>query len=520
MKLNSKILILTLLGLAVYFNSLFNSFVWDDEEQIILNSLVHSITNIFSFFAGSTFNTGGAGVLGGLYYKPMMTTVFALLYALFGPNPFFFHLFQVGIHITNSILVYLIFTNFFKKAGWVPFFLAAVFLVHPINAEAVAYIASLQDVLFFFFGAMAFYLVLQEKQGFFRYLLISSLLLLSFLSKETGLLFPIVIGFYLILFKKKLWPFILATGASFSIYAILRFAIAGIYFNKHSLTLISTIPLSGRMINIPQIFVFYFKTFIFPDNLLIDQQWAIQAISWNDFWLPFIYVIFIVAVILTLGFTLWKKKDPYFKLFIFFFFWFLISLGLHLQFFPLDLTVAERWFYMPMIGLLGMAGTVFKRTNTPIIIMLILLISVLSIRTIIRNSNWQNGLTLYSHDIQISKPNFDLENNVGVELYRTGQVADAKKHFENSTILAPYWWTNWNNLGAMIEAEGNLPKAEEYYRKSIANGNYYLAFENLARILLKQEKFEEARNFAKDSLLRLPNNPILQSVLATAEQKL
>src|SRR3989344_9474682 len=102
MKKYRFILLITLIGFILYANSLLNCFVWDDEEQILNNSLVHSVSNIPSFFKGGTFNVSGSPKLIGIYYRPLMTSFFSLLYTLFGPNPFFFHLFQVFIHTANS----------------------------------------------------------------------------------------------------------------------------------------------------------------------------------------------------------------------------------------------------------------------------------------------------------------------------------------------------------------------------------------------------------------------------------
>jgi len=156
-------------------------------------------------------------------------------------------------------------------------------------------------------------------------------------------------------------------------------------------------------------------------------------------------------------------------------------MGLHLQIFPLDMALAERWFYFPIAGLLGLvliSGSQFNLFNQKKLLyfFVILIIFALSIRTFIRTFDWRNGLTLFSHDIKLSGKSFNLENNLGVGLFRTGRVEEAAIHFENSTKLAPYWWTNWNNLGAVAEAEGDLESAEKHYKKAIGNGKYYLAY--------------------------------------------
>lgn len=530
------ILALTLIGFAVYFNSLFNGFVWDDEEQILLNLPAHTISNFFQFFAGSTFNSGGASQLAGLYYKPMMTLFYSLLYTLFGPNAFFFHLFQLILHILNSILIFLMFGYFLKastKNYLLPFLLALVFLVHPINVEPTVYIASLQDVLFFIFGVVLFILTIKSKMHYMKYIAVGALLLLmSLLSKETGAVFGLLIFIYIILFNiERLGSYIWAGGIAMGSYIILRFAIAGVAIQKHNLSPITRLDFSDRLISIPKIMFFNIKTFFYPNDLAISQHWVVSRISWSNFYLPLLVDFIFLATIAAGGIILYKIKSNLFKTYIFFLIWFIIALTFHLQLYPLDLTVADRWFYMPIVGLLGIIGVylflllkkinnLHKTVSFVFYTALMIIIASLMLRTITRNSDWKDGYTLYSHDIAIAQNSFDLENNLGVELYRKGDLTQAKAHFENSTIIAPYWWTNWNNLAAILEREGDFNKAALYYEKAIANGNYYLAYENLANILAFHDDPAKAKKFTEQALTVLPNNPRLYFILAYTNYKL
>ncbi len=530
------IFILIFIGIVVYFNGLFNNFVWDDEEQVVNNVLVHSISNIPSFFSGSTFNTGGSGSLGGLYYKPMMSVSYSFIYSIFGSNAFFFHLLQLIIHITNSIFVFLIFNYFFKKfksGQIISFFLSLIFLIHPINTETVIYIASMQDTLFFFFGISALWITISKRNSFFNLFTVAFLILLSLLSKETGFVFIPIILSYLLLFKKdKLIPNVISIGIVLFIYSLLRFVIAGIYLNKHGLSPITRISFLERIYNIPEIIIFYLKTFIYPVKLSIAQHWVIKSINFSEFYLPLLLsiIFFIFLIILAIYFK--SKVNNSFKIYLFFLVWFILGLGLHLQIFPLDMTVAERWFYLPEVGLLGILGIIVqtfimedqsfrvKKVKSILLILFIFLILFLSIRTIVRNTNWKDGLALYSNDIKITQGSFDMENNLGVELYRVGKYDEAKIHFENSTIIAPFWWTNWNNLGVMIEREKDYKKALDYYQKAIDNGKYYLAYENIAKLIFIQNKPKEAKEFIEQSLKILPNNSNLWLILSYSEYKL
>src|SRR6266581_9226855 len=101
------------IGLIIYFNSLFNGFIGDDYGQVVNNTSIHSISNIFQFFSNSTFNntlgglgSSGGNSLGGIYYKPLLSTVYSFLYTFFGSWPPAYHFFQLSLHITNSILLF------------------------------------------------------------------------------------------------------------------------------------------------------------------------------------------------------------------------------------------------------------------------------------------------------------------------------------------------------------------------------------------------------------------------------
>ncbi len=503
--------ILLIVGFLLYLPALFNGFVWDDEELIVNNAQIQSLVNLPAFFSGSTFNSGGGGNLAGLYYKPLMTTTFAIIYSIFGLNPFFFHLFQVVIHVANVLLLYLVLCHIFdrfKLDSRLALLTALFFLIHPINAEAVVYLADYQEILFFFFGVLAFWLILTRKRIFWPSLLI----LLSLLSKETGSVFATIIFIYLFLFEKqKIKHYVSGVAVSLGIYSFLRFAVAGIFFNKHGLTEISLMSLPQRIVNIPEIISTYLKNFFWPADLAINQQWVVKTINRQ----PLVTDIIFLSGLGLLGYTIWKKKRDIFPLWFFFLAWFLLGLGFHLQFFPLDLTVSDRWFYLPIVGLLAMlvlAGSLIKFRDW-IVYGLIIVLVLLSGRTWIREFDWHDGLTLYSHDINVSRNAFDLENNLGVELFRIGKFEEAKVHFEKSTQLSPQWWTNWNNLGAVYEREGDATTAARLYRRSIDNGQYYLAYENYAAILVMLGRKDEAKTFLeKEALPRLPYNQRLRLI--------
>jgi len=519
------IVLLVLVGFIVYFNSLFNTFLWDDEEFIANNTSVQSIRNIPQFFTGKEYAPGGNIQQNTAYYRPITSTIYSVIFIISRGSPFPFRLFQTIIHIINTVLVFLVFSYFFNRIKYIPIFLSLIFLVHPINSEAVLFISATQEVLFFLVGTAALLFLIKKKHIKIQTLTLTGILLIvTLFIKETGVIFFVLIFFYLILFNKKpTSKYLVITVTFLWFYFFVRFVVGSTYVQGQGLFPIMRTTLLNRLMTVPSIILFYLIKFVFPKELAIAQHWVVYSPDFYNFFLPFFLE---GAVIIIALFYVIKTKN---KIFGFFLIWFLVGLLPHLQIVPLNMTVAERWFYFPMVGLLGMMGSVMSNINPPTggqiskrwsYIIGLVIVCLLSTRTIIRTFDWRNGLTLFSHDIKLSKNVFDLENNLGTELIRVGKVKEAKIYLENSVRLAPYWWVNWNNLGVIYEREGKINKAEECYQKSINNGDYYLAYENYVAILIKQGKDAQAREFLeKEALVRFPYNERLKQFYQYLSEK-
>lgn len=525
------IYIIIILGFIVFFNSLFNGFVWDDVGQIINNTKAHSIQNITSFFTGGTFDPGNnVDQLAGTYYKPFMTVFFSLVYSVFGQHAFYFHFFQIILHIVNAILVFILFSHFFSKK--LSLFLSLVFLIHPMNVEPTVYISALQDVLFFFFGMLAMLIVLKtnqpEKKPKFVSLIVTFLLLLSsLLSKETGILFVLVVPIYVFLFHGKRFKQYFSTSfLSMGIYFGLRFFIGKIYLSSLHIAPIAAASMIERLMTVPKIILLYVYTFFIPINLSIAQMWVVRNFSTRDVFIPLILVSIFFLALLVIGVFIWRKKLS-FTVYIFFTIWFLIGLGLHLQIFPLDMTFADRWFYFPMVGLLGVIGVSannikIKSANVKILVQafIIVCIIIFSLRSVVRNTNWNSSYSLFSHDVLINKDNFYLQNKLGIESYLLGNNKDAKNHFQQSINLLPTA-SAFSSLGLVYMREGNLSQAEKYLDKAIQiDSRYYPAYHNRTYILLKANNPKKALEVVQQALRIFPNNDQLWILMALAEYKI
>lgn len=512
------ILFLILTGLLVYGNALFNGFIGDDVDQIVRNTAVHSVSSIPKLFTGGTYYGGGTSFMGGWFYRPLMTTVYTVLYAFGKTQPFYYHLVQVNLHIANAIFVFILFRQFFKKN--ISFFAALLFLIHPINTETVSYIANVQDVLTVFFGLASLLLLLYNKTfSFKKAFCLVILLLLSLFAKETGILFCFIALTYCFLLERKLLPTVLVSIViDLLIYTSFRFGIANIGVSNGSIAPIAAEPFLTRVLYIPLLIFLYLKTLVFPIDLVAMQMWFIKQFSVTTLLLPLIIdsVCFLGLILIGVKSVRIKK---YAKVYWFFFAWFISSLFFHVQIVPLDMTIAERWMYIPFIGLLGMGLCVyFVSIQKPSLIISFVLGTILllfSFRTIVRTFDWRDELTLYSHDAALQPDNFYLQNNLGTVLIQETEYEKAKPHIMRSVHEFPYYG-NLNNLAIIYLSEKNVKEAKRYLEASLGLSNNYLVYENYAIFTLLYDSATKSAAFSKKALTQYPDNGKLWLTYAKA----
>jgi protein O-mannosyl-transferase len=433
------IIFIFIIGIAVFFNSLFNGFVGDDFDPIVSDQRVHSLSGIPSLFTKGVFRDESGQ--GNNYYRAFTSTAFSLIYVVFGGNAFGFHLTSILIHIINAILIFLIFKYFFKKE--ISFLISILFLVHPINTEAVVYASALGESLVALFGLLALYTILRRKNSSSANYLTPFFLFLSLLSKETGILFLFLFLLFGYLYQKKeLAKNLITALIVLSVYLFLRLGVAHIGFgNQVIIAPIQALPLDQRIISIPKIIFFYITTFFYPRDLIMFQTWLVKNINFMNFYLPIIFNVVFFGVLIYLSKIVFGRNPKFYKIFIFFLGWFLVSFAMLLQVVSLDQTVSERWFYLPLIGLLGIGGTLFasaEEINNKKVLPIILIIIVLfSVRVMVRNTNWYDEKSLYTHDIKYNGNSYQLETGLGKIADSEGNIEAAQRHYVRAAKLFP-----------------------------------------------------------------------------------
>jgi len=464
-------IIIAIMGFSVFFVGLTNPFIGDDLTQIVSNPVVHSISNISRFFEGGTFYNGqGFGPqLYGAYFRPLMTTTYSLLYSLFGPRPLYFHLFQLLLYIGSAIILYLFFRYSFKPV--LALTLSIIFLVHPLNSQVAFAIPAMQDALFFFFGILALYLLLRLK-SIKSLILVSICLLISLLSKETGVLFIAICLIYLFLFeyRKRLYAFIGIVALPIALWLTLKIHAIGLLgANPHNAP-IDSLSLSSRLLTAPSIVLSCITKFIFPWKLASAYYWTNPTFSLRHVLIPLLIDIAVLAIFVYFAFIIYRQdaKKTQFYTYIFFFGWLSLGMLTTLQIIPLDMTTCDSWFYFPMAGLLGMLGIILTNYKHHfrarwLILLAITWIVILSVTTIFRGFEWRSVISLAENNIAVSESDdYVAYDNTAINYYNQKDYTHAEIYAKKSIAIFPDS-NSYYTLGHIYEMLGDYPDAVKAY---------------------------------------------------------
>jgi len=363
------------------------------------------------------------------------------------------------------------------------------------------------------------------------YFLISICLLISLLTKESGILFFILLFLYKYLYNRKESLQIFFTGAATVVlYLLLRMATIGIAIKPAVMIPVLQTTIVEKFISIPKIFAYYIVNLFYPNTISIDQLWTVKEITVPNFYLPLIVTLLFFGVLIGVG--IYLRQSMYRKAYLFFLVWLAIGGVLLLPFLPLDMTVADRWFYFPMVGLLGIIGIFYQmlitkssRLKSSISVVLIIIV-LLSVRTIIRNADFHDAFVLYLHDSKISD-NYDIEDNLAGEYYAMGNYREALTHYKKSVELFPYE-VNYYNLAYCYSQLGEKQQAIDAYAQALRRKHYSsipqkhlsITYTQYALTLLEVREYQKAKRIITVGLSEYPDSSDLKTELILAQGKL
>ena len=265
---------LFLAGVLVYSNAIGHPFVHDDVVFIQNNPHIAQLDGFGDvFFKPSVAGSSVSAV--NPYYRPLLELVYRLEYRLFGFNPYGFHLINILIHALNGILVFLLFSSL-GMASLTAFAGALLFLVHPIQTEAVACIAGISNLMFAFFLLVSINCYIWSRQctspsGGILWGVSLGTLLLAMFAKEQAVIGPFLFLFYelfdarrkIVKLSERLKPL-----AGVFLVGIFYFIIHGVMAGGMAASVLeNTAELKLRLLTIPKILLTYLGIFIAPVHL-------------------------------------------------------------------------------------------------------------------------------------------------------------------------------------------------------------------------------------------------------------
>jgi tetratricopeptide (TPR) repeat protein len=496
---------------------------YDDGDSVYANSKIISglsIQNMLWAFSLSRTGTNEDKQ----YWHPLARISHMVDVHLFGVDPHMHHMSNLFFHTINALLVFLV---FFMMTGelWKCFFLAALFALHPINIESVAWIAERKNLLFttFWMITMLAYVFYAKRPSFFRYFLVLFALFWGLMTKPYIAVLPCA------LLLMDYWPLkrmnLKISLTKLILEKIPLFLLSCAIIKISMLTLqgksqvIDTAirPLSIRIENALVSYAGYFHKMIWPVDLAIFYPFPDSIPAWKTFGA----ILFLIVV--TVFFLIQLKSNPYL---ITGWLWFLgvmfPVIGLvQVAKWP---AMADRHAYVPLIGIFaaltwGISELVSKWHNEKTILSVsaACIIMLLFWGTRTQLAFWSDTYTLFNRALAVTEKNYLAYALVGSELARKGDNKTAEEYFLTSLSIKPDFPEAKKGLGDLAVQHKDYDKALDYYNQALL----LLPFDveltcTIGDLLLKTGKPDKAVEYYSEALALNPLLPEIHNKLGMA----
>lgn len=488
-------LFLTLATIAVFGRVLTNGFVFDDLPYVVANDHVNTGLTAKNI-AWSLTGVHGAN------WHPLTWLSHMLDVSLYKMRPAGHHATNLIFHVANVLLL-LIVLNRMTRSLWKSAFVAALFAIHPLHIESVAWIAERKDVLstLFWMLAMLAYVHYVEKPVIGRYMLVAAAFVLGLMSKPMLVTLPFVLLLldYWPLNRVKIgkwqWSLVWEKVPLFALSA--ASSLITFFAQKQEGAVISTktFPFVYRVANALVSYVAYIWKMLWPAKLAVYYPHPVKQPAWE-----IILAILVLAGISALVIR-GAKKHPFLAVG---WLWYvgtlipvigLVQVG--------GQALADRYTYVPLIGLFiiaawGVPEILAKyhdriNLNTVYPSLAVVILLPLMISTVYQLGYWKNNIALFSHAIAVTKNDYN-EYNLASAYLDAGQLDKAIEHFRKSLRFDPKNADTHCNLGTALYKSGRISEAvDEYFLAVRFNPQYATAHYNLAVALQKLGRRQEAQ---------------------------
>ncbi len=496
-------LLLLIFTTLAYLPALNGTPIWDDDAHITRPEL-RSWDGLIKIWTqpGSTQQ-----------YYPFVHTVFWAEHQLWGDAPLGYHLVNVLLHCFSALLLLQILRRLEIPGAWLA---AAIFVLHPVQVESVAWISELKNTLsgVFYLGSGLAYLAFDRTRKLGPYLTSLALFVLGLLSKTVIATFPaalLVIFWWKrgkLSFKRDIWPllpfFVLGvTAASFT--AWIERSLIGADGGAYNFSFLERVLIAGRVV------WFYLSKFFWPfDLIFIYPRWQINQSVWWQYLFP-------AALAAALAILVWlcrRRRGPLAG--ILFFIGTLVPVLGFLNVYPFRYSlVADHFQYLACLGIivpisagimlalrrlrLGQLWTGYAFCSG--------LLIALTLLSRAQSEMYKDVETVWLTTIRKNPTAWMAHNNLGAVLLKKGQLDEAIDHFNTAIEIKSDEASAFANLGNALLQKGELGEAIFQYQKAVGlkPGDAGLHY-NLANALLARGEVDDAIAEYQGTLAINPNS--------------
>ena len=446
----------------------------------------------------------------------------------FGLNPGPHHLTNLIFHIANTLLLFLILHRM-TDTLWSSGFVAALFALHPLHVESVAWIAERKDVLstFFWMMTMGAYIRYVEKPRIFRYVWVLVFFTLGLMAK------PMVVTLPFVLLLLDYWPL----GRLASINRFKERQLNSVIYEKIPFLILSALsslmtymsqqgsgairsldayPIGLRLANALVAYATYLLKMFWPSDLAVMYPHATHLPTWQT------ASAFCLLTVISIFAILKSKKYPFL---IFGWLWYLGTLLPVIGLVQVgSQAMADRYTYIPLIGPFIMAAwggmTLIQRWRIPQAVSAaagIVILLLLSMVARVQVGYWFDSISLFSHTLAVTKNNYVIHNNMGLALADQGRFDDAIQHYRKVLEVKPRYKKALNNIGAAFLRQGRYDEAVIHFRKALEiDVKYARAHSNLGNALVAQGFLQKGIDHYRQALKFEPDDPATHNNLGIA----
>jgi Flp pilus assembly protein TadD len=489
--------------LIAYLPAMSGGYIWDDNAYVTQNPALKTVEGLRRIWVDPAVSP---------QYYPLVFTSFWVEYHLWRLWPVGYHAVNVALHALNAILLWLVLRRLSVRGAW---WAAAIFALHPVHVESVAWITERKNVLSgaLYLSALLAYLRFAKVstipgvrlsdaivRPWQAYLLAVGLYLGALFSKTVTCSLPAAILLILWWKRKSLgWsealPVIpmLVIGAAMGLMTVwIEQHHVGAQGEEWTLSLIERSLIAGRAL------WFYAGKLHWPSQLtFVYPRWHIDAGSWWQWLFPAAALGVFVALWLLRGRI---GKGPLAAV-LFFASTLVPALGF-IDVYPFRYSfVADHFQYLASIGLIGLCpaalSALFQRSSLRIratgCVAGMVVLAALGTLTWRQGHVYKDLETLWRDTLTKNPSSWMAYNNLGILFFQQNKREEAAAHFSQTLRLKPDHAEAHNNLGVLLAGQGRLQEAIAHYTEALRlKPDYAEAHNGLATILIGQDKLQEA----------------------------